>query len=88
MIKPTDRRSILLGASAIAIATALGTGPADAQFWRFLRSVPRRYTPRGNRGGVSPRPTCPPHNFVLYGTDPRTGRYVMRCMKCGLFKIN
>lgn len=33
------------------------------------------------------RQQCPPHMWVLWGQDYKTGRYVMKCMKCGLFKI-
>jgi hypothetical protein len=75
-----NRRALLLGTSAAALTAVAGSGPADAQVWRFLRG--------GSKGGGGARPTCPPHAWVLYGTDPKTGRYVMRCMKCGLFKIN
>ncbi len=75
-----NRRALLLGISVAALM-AIIAGPAEAQWWRFLRG-------RNKGGGDSPRPTCPPHLWVLYGNDPKTGRYVMKCMRCGLFKIS
>ena len=42
-------------------------------------------TPASAQGLFCPRGGY--HLWVLYAIDKRTGRYVQRCMKCGVFKI-
>jgi hypothetical protein len=80
-----DRRALLLlGTSAAAVTAVIGSGPADAQVWRFLR---------GKGGGGStpppPRPRCPPHGpIVVIGFNNRTQIPIRKCLRCGLVFIN
>jgi hypothetical protein len=37
--------------------------------------------------GASAQSQCPPHLWVWWGTDNRTGRTISKCMRCGIMKI-
>jgi hypothetical protein len=79
-----NRRTLLLGTSAAALAIFIGSDPADAQVWRFLRG-------KGGSGATPPKPPrrCPPHGpIVVIGINNRTQIPIRKCLRCGLVFIN
>lgn len=82
-----NRRALLLSTSAAALATIIGSDPADAQLGRLFRGGGPRY-----KGGGGPRPStgqCPAGGSHAWaraddGRNPKIA--YMRCLKCGLIR--